>query len=133
MKDAMVKAEEQSEYDLNARMFVDIKSRSKGFYGLLLSKINKKQTATTSGVRDGFELFRRISRDEDPITDTTAYTLRLAFQNMAYNKCKNLEETWKYMSEIEQKLTEYREKTGTEMHEEIKSTVLHGAMDAETF
>ena len=92
MDEALDKAEENSNGDFIKSMF-DIKERDRELYGYLNKRINKRQKIFTSGVRSGFELYRKVTREEDPITDTTGYSLRLAFQGHVQHKCKDLDET----------------------------------------
>ena len=66
-----------------------------------------------AGTKSGFEVFRRIVREEDPVTSSTEYTLRFNFQQMAFKKSKNIEETRHLIQNLDQKISEFREKTGT--------------------
>ena len=110
----------------------NFRARDKDLYAYLLRKLNRKLKALVAGVRSGFEIFRRIMREEDPVTESTEYSLRFAFQQMVFQKCTNLEGTRKLIQAMEKKISEYREKTGKEMDEVLKALVIHGAMDAET-
>ena len=110
----------------------DYRARDKDLYAYLLRKLNKKLKALVAGTRSGFEMFRRIMREEDPVTESTEYSLRFAFQQMVFQKSTSIEGTRKLIQAMEKKISEYREKTGKEMDEVLKTTVIHGAMDAET-
>ena len=94
-----------------------------------LRKLNKKLKALVAGTKSGFETFRRIMREEDPVTESTEYSLRFAFQQMVFQKCANLDGTRRLIQAMEKKISEYREKTGKEMDEVLKALVIHGAMD----
>ena len=76
LHEALDKAAKTTEGDFN-KFTCDTKARGKELYDEWPSRINKKQKSTASGIRNGFELYRRIAREEDPITETTAYSLRL--------------------------------------------------------
>lgn len=49
--------------------------------------------ATVAGTRSGFEVFRRIVREEDPVTEDTEYGLRFALQQLIFQKCTAISET----------------------------------------
>ena len=114
------------------RAFFDYRARDKDLYAYLLRKLNKKLKALVAGTKSGFETFRRIMREEDPVTESTEYSLRFAFQQMVFQKSTTMEGTRKLIQAMEKKISEYREKTGKEMDELLKTTVIHGAMDSET-
>ena len=114
------------------RFDVDLKARDKDLYAYLLKKLNKKLKALVASTRNGFEVFRRIMREEDPVTESTEYSLRFAFQQMVFQKSTNMEGTRKLITVMEKKIMEYREKTGKELDDVLKTTVLHGAVDSET-
>eukprot|EP00974_Lingulodinium_polyedra_P090306 8758714-Lingulodinium_polyedra.AAC.1 len=39
-----------------------------------------------AGTRSGFETFRRCVREEDPVAESTAFSLRIVFQQLAIQK-----------------------------------------------
>ena len=121
----------QADNDFSSASF-DYKPRDRDLYAYLLRKLNKKLKVLVAGTKSGFELFRRIMREEDPVTESTEYSLRFAFQQLVYQKSSSMEGTRKLLQIMEKKMCEYREKTGKEMDEVLKTTVLHGAMDSET-
>ena len=110
---------------------MDLKTKDRDLYAYLLKKLNKKLKSLVASTRSGFEVFRRIMREEDPVTESTEYSLRFAFQQMVFQKSSNMEETRKLITVLEKKIVEYREKTGKELDAVLKTIVLHGAVDAE--
>ena len=131
LMDDMVEKVHNADNEFNKITF-DMKARDKDLYAYLLRKLNKKLKALVASTRSGFEVFRRIMREEAPVTESTEYSLRFAFQQMVFQKSGCMDDTRKLISILEKKIVDYREKTGKELDEVLKTTVLHGAIDAET-
>lgn len=78
------------------------------------------------GTNSGFEVFRRIVREEDPAMESTEFGLRFGFQLLVLQKCYTITDTMKLLKAMESIMSEYRDKTGKEMDEVLKTTVLTG-------
>ena len=110
----------------------DTMARDRDLYAYLLRKLNKKLKGMVAGTKSGFEVFRIIVREEDPVTTSTEYNLRFAFQQLVFKKCSDLGATKAFIQILDRKIKEFQDKVGKPMDEVLKTTVLHGAMDPDT-
>lgn len=49
---------------------VDLCSKDKELYAYLFIRLNKRMTAIVTGTDSGFDIFRRIVREEDPVSES---------------------------------------------------------------
>ena len=110
----------------------DIKAKDGILYTYIIKKLNKTLRGLVNGTKSGFEVFRLVVREQDPITGTTKHGLMFQYQEKAYNKCNHLEATRNLVQDLDRRIEEYREKTGCETPADVKVTVLHKAMDDNT-
>ena len=100
-------------------------------YSYSIRKLNNKLKGFVIGITNGFEVFRVVVREMDPITKGTKKGLLQNFMNKNQPRCANLEASRDRVNQLDQCITEYREKVGEEIQAELKSLVLHHAVDAD--
>ena len=132
IRNCLINAENNSSHEFNKGLF-DEKIKDKELYSYLYPKLNTRQKALIIDTKSGFETYRRIVREDDPIGDNTAYALEYEFQDYAFTKAKTLAETRTIISILDTKIAKFREKTGRELDEYLKSRVIRAVLDVETF
>ena len=78
------------------------------------------------------EVFRRVVREEDPITANYSYQLEYQFQGLVFNQAKDMKETRAMIAKMDKLIAEFREKIGSEMDERLKSRVMMAIIDDDT-
>ncbi len=78
--------------------------RTKDKLRLLVEEDEQEAVRAGDGNEELFEVFRRIVREESPVTESTEYGLRFGFQQMVY--CNSMEDTRKLIQAMEQNISE---------------------------
>ena len=62
--------------------------------------------------QNGFEVYRKINEEKDPIHENVEFMLYAELQGMVQKRCRTLAETNELFKALEIKEREFREKTG---------------------
>ena len=84
------------------------------------------------GTKSGFEAFRVVIRDMDPVTEGTMISLKVEIALMHKTQCANLAATRQLSIAVEKISHRYRETTWAELENETKVMILHTSMDTDT-
>ena len=80
-------------------------------YSYLIRKCSNKSKGLVDGIESGFEVFRIIVREMDPITKSTKQGLLMQFMNNNSSKCSTLEASRNLVKELDRYIVELFEKT----------------------
>ena len=112
----------------------DFLSRSRELYQLISVKLN---SATFSDLKDdegmnGFEMWRLMDKQKDPIRKDIGFHLEIAIQAMASQREGSFEATHHRLGEIEKAAKHYRATTGEPICKQLLSRVLYATADFDT-
>ena len=100
----------------------------------LLLKLNTLLSTIVGQVEDnnGFELWRMVNREEDPIRHNAKFQLEVDVRGLGQRKCASFHDTIKLLQVVERRAKEFREKTGEALEGSLMKEVMWGAMDEDT-
>ena len=114
----------------------DYHTHSQELYQMLSLKLNLDLFTRFSqvGTSNGFELWRQINKDRDPMKKDAHFFLRLEIRNMAAQRGKaaNFEETYALFTAMEAKAKNYQAVVGSPIEPATMVEVMWIGMDAET-
>ena len=84
------------------------------------------------GATNGFELWRLLNKEKDPIRKEQEFFMDIQLQNMSHAKAKNFAESYSLMIELESKVLEYRTVIGKHPNLETLGKILWARLDAAT-
>ena len=84
------------------------------------------------GLVSGFELWRLINKDKDPVRCEQAFFMDIALQNMSHKKSNHFSETYNAMIDLETKVIEYRAVIGSPTNHESLGKILWAMADTDT-
>ena len=99
-------------------------------FALLLPILGPDLGSMSQQVRgqNGFELWRLIAREKDPIMLHASFHMEAEIQKMAWQKCKSFRDTLKVMKELRTKEQDRLEHTGNTFRRDPQASSLasHG-------
>ena len=129
----MDRAEHKSEGKFRKAMF-DHYARGDELYTYLIHRVDKRHKALVVDTKNGFEVFRRVAREEEPLSDNLKFELEQEFGDFVYNPgmAKNMKETRATIAGMDKRLADYREKIGRDMGDDLKDRVMQAILDEAT-
>ena len=125
MPDTIIKEVHRSTSGNFNKTKAEVQAMDVELHGYLIRKLNNKLKGLVDGVKSGFEVFRLIMQEIEPITKSTKGGLLMQFMAKNKTKCANLEASRNLVKDLDKCITEYREKTGEESAGDIQATILH--------
>ena len=93
----------------------DLMTKDVELKNYLNGKLNSKLEMLTAGVDSGFEVFRAVVQEHDPVTVMTEQSMKFAFLTKGQQgHCKDLEATRKIAIELDELRVRYFETTGAQ-------------------
>ena len=139
MMDELVKESNEQGGDLyeaiNAHDFkITYSRRAKSLYTCILPNLNVRLATACASIRnqDGLEMYRRVSFEEDGTPDGTGFMIQSEITGMVKKTSGTIDEAKTAVDKLERKLMEYKLKTGKELGDQIKETVLWHILDHDT-
>lgn len=68
-------------------MMLALELETEGSTRTCFRRLDMKMEMTAAGTKSGIEVFRRIVREVDPVTESTEYGLRFSFPQLVFQKC----------------------------------------------
>ena len=84
------------------------------------------------GLVNGFELWRLINKDKDPVRREQAFFMDIDLQNMSHKKSDHFSESYNAMIDLETKVIEYRSVIGSPPNSENLGKILWAMTDLDT-
>ena len=122
--------------DIAQRSEAEMVDKGEQLFGMLKMKMNTAASSLCIDMhndRNGWEAYRRISANYDPIAEGTDMALMDQLMSMAKKEYKNFEETWAASKRFKKLLIEYNMiTTGNRFEERNENWVTWNLLDAKT-